>query len=464
MMSNAKYETVPDVESPVDHYVDYVPPSDVIIAKAQARYPEAGTKVEAEFLGRLDDAIDNAQPNITIPRVSADQIQPSTEITDYKALFKALKRPTLAFAAMIVTALIVEASGSPLAKAIYPYFACVITFSSSIPDIRKRFLTTVEPVFERLSGMKEKLEKGVERVSTKGFKYLSITKTTMNAAIAPIKDKIAFATKVEAALKHIDPNIDIPDTADIEDTFNGFESNLEKGFDRMQQVVVLSRDLPKTLQSIEKYQLYILVPFLAVMLGLQLWGVYAISHRGGDVPGDRSSVSNAVRLLIVTFGNSSGLEENAVVAIGDVRNTSVADINEVAGPVSEETPGWIENRSEILTAFQAYVTTVVQIVLAFLITQASVMAILINSQISILERRVNRELRKEVGDVFDDIFKKGFGMVKQKFLVLIRKLDKIEGPINQVKSKIPGGGDLPSSFMSSIPRPTGSFLGMLGKK
>jgi hypothetical protein len=111
---------------------------------------------------------------------------------------------------MIVTGLIVMAVESPIAKAIYPYFACVMTFLSSVPDIRKRFLATVEPVFETLAGNKEKVEKRVEGVSTKGLKYLSITESAMNAAIAPIKDKIAFATKAETALKQIDPDIDIP--------------------------------------------------------------------------------------------------------------------------------------------------------------------------------------------------------------------------------------------------------------
>jgi hypothetical protein len=91
---------------------------------------------------------------------------------------------------------------------------------------------------------------------------------------------------------------------------------------------------------------------------------------------------------------------------------------------------------------------------------------LINTQIAILERRVNKELRKAVGGVFDKIFRKGFGMVKQKFLVLIRKIDKIEGPINKVKSKIPGGVNIPSGLASNIPKPQkgGSFLGMFGKK
>jgi hypothetical protein len=204
----ASYESVPDVEQPDDD--DGIPPSDLIIAKAQERYPEAGTKLEAEFLGRLDDAIDNAEPKITVPRLSTKDLQPSTEIDDQNALIKALKLPTAALAVTTATALIIIVAQSPVAKAIYPYYACILTFMSSIPDIRKRFVAAVKPVFDNLATMKKKVESRVDGLSAKGLKYLSITETAMKQAIAPIKDKLAFATKMQDMLQKIDPTIDIP--------------------------------------------------------------------------------------------------------------------------------------------------------------------------------------------------------------------------------------------------------------
>jgi hypothetical protein len=195
IMSPAKYESVPDAEQPDDIVL---PSSDVLIAKAQERYPEAANKIEAEFLGRLDDAIDNAQPKIEIPRISPDQLQPSTEIDDKAALFNAVKLPTMALAAMIAAAVVLMVVNNPLAKAIYPYFACVTTFMASVPDIRKRFLAAVVPVFDKFDSMKGTVEGRVEGVSAKGLKYLNVTEKSMNQAIAPIKDKLAFATKMEA--------------------------------------------------------------------------------------------------------------------------------------------------------------------------------------------------------------------------------------------------------------------------
>jgi hypothetical protein len=208
----------------------------------------------------------------------------------------------------------------------------------------------------------------------------------------------------------------------------------------MQQAVDFSRDLPAPLQSVHKFQLYIMVPFLAVMLALQLWGVYTTTQKlqGGAMNG-----ADAARMLVEN-------SENVTMA-----------------PTMASTPS--EDLEEqflgIWVAIQSYVSTVVQIVVAFLITQARAMTFIINSQIGVLEGRVNKELRKAVGDVFEKIFQKGFGAVKDQFLKLVKKVDKIEGPINKIKSKIPGGNiNLPTKVTDKIPKPGGGFLSKFGKK
>ncbi|KAG7353749.1 hypothetical protein IV203_003104 [Nitzschia inconspicua] len=441
-MVDAKYKAIPDAEQPEDIEL---PPSDVLIARAQERYPEAGTKVKAEFLGRLDDAIDNCQPRIEIPRISPDQLQPSTEIEDQNALLKALKLPTTALVAMIAAALLLMITDSPLAKAIYPYVACITTFLSSVPDIRKRFLNAAVPVFDKLDTLKGTIERRVEGVSATGMKYLDVTEKAMNQAIAPIKDNLAFATKMETALRQIDPKIDIPDTSDIEEKFNDFERQLKTGFEGMQHAVDISRDLPAPLQSIQKFQLYIMGPFLAVMLALQLWGIYTATQKIQD---GAIGAMDDERMLVETGNNV----------------TVVASMAPTLAPTSSD-HDMEAQLAAIWLAFQSYVSTVVQIIVAFLLTKARAMAAIINSQIAILEKRVNEELRKAVGDVFENIFQKGFGAVKVQFLKLVKKIDKIQGPINQLKAKIPGGDiNIPTNVMDKIPKAGGSFLGKFGKK
>ena len=209
------YESVPDVEEGDGG----LPSSDVLIKAAKERYPEAGTELEAEFLGRLDDAIDNAKPNISVPRLSVEQLQtgsggasPTLANGDFIAFAKSLKFPTVAFAATLVSGFVVVLSNSAIVRAMYPYYACLLTFAASVPDIRKRFLDSIVPVFDQLTNMKDGIERKVDGVADKGLNYLSITEKAMNNALSPIKDKLAMVTQFETMLKKIDPDIDIPGT------------------------------------------------------------------------------------------------------------------------------------------------------------------------------------------------------------------------------------------------------------
>lgn len=244
-------------------------------------------------------------------------------------------------------------------------------------------------------------------------------------------------------LKHLRSSTD---TSDIEEKFNGFEGELRAGFDGMQKAVDFSRNLPAPLQSIQKFQIFIMGPFLAVMLALQLWGVYTATQK---MQGGGMGEPDGTRMLLEVGGN------NVTLTPSIAPTTSQA-----SGDMEEQFLGiWI--------AIQSYLSTIVQIVIAFLITQARTMAAIVNSQIAILEGRVNKELRKAVGDVFEKIFQKGFGSVKDQFLKLVKKIDKIEGPINQIKSKIPDGNiSLPTNITDKIPKPggRGGFLRKFGKK
>jgi hypothetical protein len=238
----------------------------------------------------------------------------------------------------------------------------------------------------------------------------------------------------------ISPRNSFLDPSDIEKKFNDFEGELKTGFSGMQQAVDFSKDLPLPLQSIEKYQLYIMMPFLAVMLALQLWGVYVTSQ--------------TIQVSVV-----DGTDDGRMLVESAENVTMTPSLSPTTNDDMEQM------FSEIWFAIQSYISTVIQIVLAFLLTQARAMAAIINSQIALLEGRVNKELRKAVGDVFEMIFQKGFSAVKDQFLVLVRKIDKIEGPINEIKSKFPVENlNLPTNITDKIPKVGGSFLGNFGNK
>lgn len=239
---------------------------------------------------------------------------------------------------------------------------------------------------------------------------------------------------------------------------------MKKAFTGMQDVVDLRRTFPEPLKSVEKFQIYVMVPFLAVMLGLQLWGVYTTAQRGSNKDVEDAILGTA-RFLVedgsINLSNTTMIDGEWMLNATSETLAPTSSVVDEAADVSGDSDDneWLNMR----IAIQTYVTTVLQIVLAFIITQVRAMVLLINSQIGVLEGRVNKKLRIAVGDVFETIFKKGFGIVKEKFLTLIRKIDKIEGPINEIKSKIPGGGSLPGNLADKIPAKIPSVGGFLGK-
>lgn len=115
---------------------------------------------------------------------------------------------------------------------------------------------------------------------------------------------------------------------------------------------------------------------------------------------------------------------------------------------STEQPNFLnkerEHRGELLddwdtirTAVHTYITAVLQIVLVFLLTQARSLLFFVNKEIGVFEDNINRDLRRTVGNVFDDIFQRGFKLVKSKFLKLLAKMNSLEKPLQQIKDTFP---------------------------
>ena len=197
-------------------------------------------------------------------------------------------------------------------------------------------------------------------------------------------------------------------------------------------MVDLSRSLPAPLQSLAKFQIYIVYPFLAVMLILQLVGVYTSQATNGEV-------------IVLTNATARILFEDDDDFVSKLTNSVDIDSTSAFGEEESDENEWLL----MWFAIQSYLTTALQIIIAFLMTQARTMVALANMNIDKLEKNVNDKLKAAVGDVFESIFQKGFGAVKAKFLDLVRKVDKIEQPLLKAQAQmeqleklkqIPGAG------------------------
>jgi hypothetical protein len=200
----------------------------------------------------------------------------------------------------------------------------------------------------------------------------------------------------------------------------------------MKGMVDLSRSLPAPLQSLAKFQIYIVYPFLAVMLILQLVGVYTSQATNGEV-------------IVLTNATARILFEDDDDFVSKLTNSVDIDSTSAFGEEESDENEWLL----MWFAIQSYLTTALQIIIAFLMTQARTMVALANMNIDKLEKNVNDKLKAAVGDVFESIFQKGFGAVKAKFLDLVRKVDKIEQPLLKAQAQmeqleklkqIPGAG------------------------
>ena len=284
MSSSAGYTQIPDVESGV--VATSVSTEEAITQRAMQRYPEANA-MEATFLGKIDDAMENCKPQIVLPKVKAEDLGDASAASSLESFAKSLVLPTKALIVSLLSGLLVIVLHSPFAAAIFPYYACLLTFLSSVPATKARLLDQATPAIKKVDDTKNSIETIVGQVATKALDVLSDAEAAMYKAIAPIKDKADMATKLETMLRMIDPTIDIPDTTDIEKGFDGFEFMIKGGFDKVNEGVDISRSLPKVFQSLSAFQNYFIYPFLAVCLLLQFVSVYHSS----------SSAASTTRML-----------------------------------------------------------------------------------------------------------------------------------------------------------------------
>jgi hypothetical protein len=168
------------------------------------------------------------------------------------------------------------------------------------------------------------------------------------------------------------------------------KEKLQNGFSNARELIHVRRSLPSPFQSPENFEWYIVIPYLVAMLAVQLVLAY-MSQKKADP-----------------------LEET---------NMNPAEVDKE----------WYL----LWTAVQTYITAVGQILLAFLLTQLHSLVFFLNQEIGVFEGNINQELRRTVGGVFEDIFRRGFQLVKAKFLDLLEKVNQLEAPIEKLKAKFP---------------------------
>ena len=406
------YSSIPDVdleqpEQPVAAPEAEEPTEEEELKLLAVKYPEAN-EYEAKFLGALDKAIAKySEPKIALPKLPPKCEQLGSSSSDsIPAFLNSLRAPTVALIATLGAGVQVLAMNNPIYEALYPYLSCVLLFISSIPSLRERFMQRFEALFAVIEHEPKEAEAKIEEFSNKAIKQLDDAESRMDSALKPIQAKLDKVTELESMLRIVDPSIDIPDISDIEEAFDGATGKIKSALEKVNDCcgVCVDKNIPEPIKSTKNMSNYFFYPFLAGVLIFQLVGVY---------------VSETVKNSVVD-----------PVAETDI-STSTSEV-----PVEDslEDP---EFRSQfmllIVTPLVNYLGTILEMSIAFALSQVSLIVKEMNTRIENIETDVNKEFKKRTGPIFDMVFKEGMGTVRSKTLKLIKDIEKIEGPLKKAE-------------------------------
>jgi hypothetical protein len=400
--SKDEYEEVPDVEFGTL-------PEPTTVKNPRDTYPEAD-ELQAKLLAYLDEVIKMPNPKIELPPVKVHQVENAP--TSMADLIELIKTPTLTFVATSVAApLLVIVLESEFFELIVPYLVCAAQFAATIPSLTNRFTKQSDRGFETLEEKETRLNALVDAVSFEVGMYIDKIQDLLDQVLKPIRPKLDKVSKAEAILKTFDKDIDIPDVSDIERELDGCTDEVQAKMEAVKGMIDFKKSIPLPFQSRQNFNKYAIYPVLAVFLVIQLVGVYTtVQQQNTAAAVDAKSIEQEVTRYF------RGMQE--VVADGVVEEFTVMP----TADASEETfwfPLWI--------ALQVYITADVQIFLGFLMTQAAVLAAVMNLAI----KQVNDDAKRAVdmtgaNEAFDKYLTTNTTKIRVKLLKLIQSLAKLD--------------------------------------
>lgn len=421
--NKAGYEKVPDVEARL-----------IPVPKADPRetYPEAD-ELQARLLGELDELIKLPNPKVELPRIQAEQV--SGAPTTWRKLVEAVKIPTLTFIASIVAAAATIVWGSPLVQMIYPYAVSIAAFASSIPALTGRFTEQSDKAFETLDKADSTIDAQVDAVTFKVNCCVDSIQDLVKKVLEPVRPKLEKAKKVETILQKYDDTIDIPDSDDIEKELDGCGDAIEEKMDAVKRLIDFRKYVPVFLRSKDNFSMYMIYPVLAVFLALQLYGVYQTSQ----MQTDEATTETASASELTRFLRGSVLKEDLDTMVEEARSSTT-------GEPSEEVswyPMWV--------SLQVYLSAVAEILIGFLMSQAAVIAAVLNVTIGRVEKGANEAIDTTgATDVFNEFLTTKMEVLRAKLLKLVQNMIKIDKAQEKITGAASAVDDLADSAKETI--------------
>jgi len=424
------YGSIPDIEEGITSDS----PQPTALTPAQ-KYPEANDQ-ELAFLIILDEAMANSKPKIDLPTIKATDLGEPPSVREF---VDSLLAPSAAFAISAATALWIMGETNPttqaVAAALFPYYSCILVFAATVIPTKYRFNAWSGSILSKIDVIKQSTTDKVEAVSSIALRYVTKAETTKDDVLRPIEAKLEYATKIEVQLQRIDPTIDIPDISDIDEAFDGFADVIENAADKTSKAVDVSRKVPKAMESQKNLELYVFYPVMCILLLTQLLLVWITSQAVASMSSDEINADINVTSVPAEVDTAfRGLLRGSMTNVTDFVETS-SSISDDSIISLQEDPSQMQL---LIISLQTYVTAIIQLVVTYVMTHYGVLAKEMNRHIKNIEDDVNETLDLYAGPVFKFVFDDGFGGVKEKFLDLVHKMEKIEGPLRKL-DKMTGG-------------------------
>ena len=200
----------------------------------------------------------------------------------------------------------------------------------------------------------------------------------------------------------------------LQTAFDGFSGKIKGCVEIVNSAVKVREKLPLPLRSKNEFFLYVFLPIVVVFL--------------------------AVQFVLIYLSQNSAPEAEKSTTTGRVLRYLVADTASDA---------FKDRIKLILISVQVYAQSVVQMVIYYVSTLPQFIILPMNKFVTQVEKDANDVLDKHAGPIFQSIFMDGFGSVKEKMLEFIKKMEKIEGPLEKVQKSM-NVGNFASSLSSKL--------------
>ena len=348
---------------------------------APASPPANATAAELKLLDSIDAAMKNATPSIPVPQIKTSDLGPPPTKAQ---LFSQLAAPFAVLVASVGSALLVIFLANPTVKAAFPYYTCVLAFVGAIPASKAQVTRAVGSVIDQITSIENKVSDTIDEIGAAMSGALNSGKSNVVLVLSVYKPKLAMASKFEGELKKLDPDLKMPDLGSLETALDQPLEQCATAISSLKGLVDIKSMVPPLVQSEANFLQTVFYPILAAQLALQL---YACFQANGFDPSK--------------FPNTMTSEEKY---------------------------------APIFLALEASKESVIAILVAAVLCQASVAAMAINGMITKIAAKVQGLVDQEIGTVCNEVFGVLMGALKTQITTLMDDMLKLEKPLKKVSS------------------------------